>query len=105
MRADAQASRETAGRGLKGAPRNVPTGDHAAMSLVRDIRDSFRAKGLAYVSIEESPKDRDKTLLTYTDSSGKTLTKEIAIRLDNLEDALSEVNIIDPDGLADYLLG
>ncbi|HUK75349.1 MAG TPA: hypothetical protein VLU99_06105 [Nitrososphaerales archaeon] len=75
------------------------------MSLVKDIRDSFKAKGLEYVSIEESPKDRDKTLLTYKDSSGKTLTKEVAIRLDNLEEALSEVNIIDPDGLADYLLG
>ena len=75
------------------------------MSLVKDIRDSFKAKGLTYVSIEESPKNRDKTLLTYKDGSGKTLTKEIAIRLDNLEDALSEVNIIDPDGLADYLLG
>ena len=75
------------------------------MSLVRDIRDSFKAKGLTYVSIEESPKDRDKSLLTYKDASGKTLTKEIAIRLDNLEEALSEVNILDPDGLADYLLG
>ena len=75
------------------------------MSLVNGIRDSFKAKGLTYVSVEESLKDRDKTLLTYKDSSGKTLTKEIAIRLDNLEEALSEVNIIDPDGLADYLLG
>ena len=75
------------------------------MSLVKDIRDSFKAKGLQYVSIEESPKDRDKSLLTYKDGSGNTLTKEIAIRLDNLEEALSEVNILDPDGLADYLLG
>jgi hypothetical protein len=75
------------------------------VSLVKGIRDSFKAKGLEYVSVEESPKDRDKTLLTYKDGSGKTLTKEIAIRLDNLEEALSEVNIIDPDGLADYLLG
>jgi hypothetical protein len=75
------------------------------MSLVKGIRDSFKAKGLEYVSVGESPKDRDKTLLTYKDGSGKTLTKEIAIRLDNLEEALSEVNIIDPDGLADYLLG
>ncbi len=75
------------------------------MSLVRDIRDSFKAKGLEYVSIEESPKNRDKTVLTYKDGSGKTMTKEISIRLDNLEEALSEVNIIDPDGLADFLLG
>jgi hypothetical protein len=75
------------------------------VSLVRDIRDSFKAKGLEYVSIEESPKNRDKTVLTYKDGSGNTMTKEISIRLDNLEEALSEVNIIDPDGLADFLLG
>ncbi|HVC27190.1 MAG TPA: hypothetical protein VND40_03425 [Nitrososphaerales archaeon] len=75
------------------------------MSLMKEVRDSFRAKGLEYVSIEESSKDRDKTVLTYKDGSGKTLTKEIAIRLDNLEEALREVGIIDPDGLADYLLG
>lgn len=74
-------------------------------SLVRDIRDSFKTKGLEYVSIEESPKSRDKSLLTYKDGSGKTLTKEIAIRLDNLQEAVREVDLIDPDGLADYLLG
>jgi len=75
------------------------------VSLRKGIRDSFKAKGLEYVSIEESSKDREKSVLTYKDGSGKTLTKEIAIRLDNLEEALREVGIIDPDGLADYLLG
>jgi hypothetical protein len=75
------------------------------VSLVRDIKSSFQAKGLEYVSVEELAKDREKTLLTYKDASGKTMTKEIAIRLDNLQEALREVDIIDPDGLADYLLG
>jgi hypothetical protein len=75
------------------------------VSLSNGIRDSFKAKGLEYVSIEESSKDREKSVLTYKDGSGKTLTKEIAIRLDNLEEALREIGIIDPDGLADYLLG
>jgi hypothetical protein len=75
------------------------------MSLMKGVRDSFKAKGLEYVSIKESPNDRDKSTLTYKDGSGKTLTKEIAIRLDNLEEALREVGILDPDGLADYLLG
>jgi hypothetical protein len=75
------------------------------MSLMKGVRDSFKAKGLEYVSIEESSNNREKSVLTYKDSSGKTLTKEIAIRLDNLEEALREVGIIDPDGLADYLLG
>lgn len=73
-------------------------------SLIRDIRDSFKSKGLEYVSIAESP-DPKKTVLTYRDGSGKTLTKEIAIPLSDLEEAVREVDVIDPDGLADYLLG
>jgi len=73
-------------------------------SLMRDMKDSFKAKGMEFVSIQESPKNRDKSLLTYKDGSGKTLTKEIDIRLDNLQEAVREVDLIDPDGLADYLL-
>ena len=74
-------------------------------SLMKDIQDSFKAKGLQYVSIEESSSDPDKSVLTYKDSSGKTLTKEIAIRLDNLEDTVAEVDAIDPEDLAKFLLG
>jgi len=73
-------------------------------SLIRDIRDSFKSKGLEYVSIAEL-KDPKKSVLTYKDGSGKTLTKEIAIPISDLEEALREVDVIDPDGLADYLLG
>jgi len=75
------------------------------MSLVRDIRDSFKAKGLDFVSLTESPKDRKKTVITYKDGSGKTLTKEASIELAQLEETITEIDIIDPDGLADYLLG
>lgn len=75
------------------------------LSLIRDIRDSFKSKGLEYVSIEEKPKDRKTSVLTYKDASGKTLTKDIAIPFDDLEEAIREVDVIDPDGLADYLLG
>lgn len=76
------------------------------MSLIRDIRDSFKTKGLEYISIAESPKDRKKTILTYKDGSGKTLTREIPIPLSELENEMAEVvDVIDPDGLADYLLG
>jgi hypothetical protein len=82
-----------------------PPGERARMSLMNEVREAFKAKGLTYVSIEESTNDREKSLLTYKDASGKTLTKEISIRLDNLQEALREVGIIDPDGLADYLLG
>jgi hypothetical protein len=73
-------------------------------SLIRDLRDSFKIKGLEYVSVGES-KDPKKTVLTYRDGSGNTLTKEIGIPLSDLEEALREVDVIDPDGLADYLLG
>jgi hypothetical protein len=72
---------------------------------MKEVKESFKAKGLEYVSIEESTKDRDKSVLTYKDGSGKTLTKEVPIRLDDLEETLRQVGIIDPDGLADYLLG
>jgi hypothetical protein len=76
-----------------------------SLSLIRDIRDSFKSKGLEYVSIGEAPNDRKKSLLTYKDASGKPMTKEIAIPFDDLEEAIREVDVIDPDGLADYLLG
>jgi hypothetical protein len=33
------------------------------------------------------------------------MTKDIPIQIAELEEALREVDIIDPDGLADYLLG
>ena len=74
-------------------------------SLMRDVRDSFKSKGLEYVSMAESPKDSKKTIITYRDGSGKILTKEIGIPLSELEEALREIDVIDPDGLANYLLG
>lgn len=74
-------------------------------SLIRDIRDSFKAKGLEYVSITESPSDSKKTTLTYKDGSGKSLTKEIGVRLSDLEETLAEIDMLDPDDLANYLLG
>jgi len=73
-------------------------------SLLRDIKDSFSGKGLEYVSMVESPSDPKKSILTYKDSSGKRLTKEIAIPLSDLEETVAEIDAIDPDDLADYLL-
>ena len=75
------------------------------MSLIRDIRDSFKAKGLEYVSMKESSTDPKKTVITYKDASGKTLTKEVAIELSQLEETVSEIDVIDPDDIANYLLG
>jgi hypothetical protein len=74
-------------------------------SLMRDVRDSFKSKGLEYVSMVESPKDSKKTIITYKDGSGKTMTKEIGVPLSDLEETVAEIDVIDPDGLADYLLG
>jgi hypothetical protein len=74
-------------------------------SLMRDVRDSFKSKGLEYVSMAESPKDSKMTIITYKDASGKTMTKEIAVPLSDLEETVAEIDVIDPDGLADYLLG
>ena len=74
-------------------------------SLIRDIRDAFKSKGLEYVSIAESAENPKKTVLTYKDSSGKTLTKEIGAPLSEVKENVSEIDIIDPDDLANYLLG
>lgn len=75
------------------------------MALIQDIQASFRAKGLQYVSMAEDTQDRKKTIVTYKDSKGKTLTKERDIELEQLKEDVSEVDIIDPDGLCDFILG
>lgn len=73
-------------------------------SLIKDIRDSFNNKGLEYVSMVESPADQKKTVLTYKDGTGKKLTKEIAIPLADLEETVAELDAVDPEEIADYLL-
>ena len=75
------------------------------MSLISDIRDSFKARGLEYISMKESSIDPKKTVITYKDSSGKTLTKEVSIELSQLEETVAEIDVIDPDDIANYLLG
>ena len=73
-------------------------------SLIEVIRDSFRSKGLEYVSLTESAANPKKSVLTYRDSSGRTLTKEVSLPLSELEDMVAEIEALDPDDLADYLL-
>jgi hypothetical protein len=73
-------------------------------SLIQDIKDSFKSKGFEYVSIKESTTDQYKSILTYKDDSAKTVTKEISMPLADLEDTLAEIEVIDPDDLATYLL-
>ena len=73
-------------------------------SLIEDVRNAFKSKGLEYVSLAESTADPKKSILTYKDSSGKTLTKEIGLPLSELEDVVAEIEGLDPDDLANYLL-
>ncbi len=73
-------------------------------SLIEDVRNSFKSKGLEYVSLTESTTDPKKTILTYKDASGKTVTKEVALPLSELEDVVEEIEALDPEDLADYLL-
>ena len=73
-------------------------------SLIEDVRNSFKVKGLEYVSLTESPSDPKKSILTYKDASGKTLTREVALPLSELEDLVDEIEALDPEDLANYLL-
>jgi hypothetical protein len=76
------------------------------MSLVEDVRASFQAKGLTFVSLTESSEDPEKTTVTYTDGSGKTMRREVKTRLEMLEEMMADLDRMQmgPAGLADFLL-
>jgi hypothetical protein len=74
------------------------------MSLIEDIKDSFKQKGLEFVSITEAADDRDKSILTYRDASDGIVTRTVDIRIDDLEEAVEAVYNVDPMDLANYLL-
>jgi hypothetical protein len=76
----------------------------ADSSLIEDVRNAFKEKGLEYVSLTESTADPEKSILTYKDSSGNTVTKEIGLPLSELEEVVAEIEALDPDDLANYLL-
>jgi hypothetical protein len=71
------------------------------MPLIGDVRDSFKAKGLEFVSLTDAGNNRSR--LTYKDGD-KVVTKEFGIPLSELEDTVEELDVMDPDDLADYLL-
>ena len=71
------------------------------MPLIVDVRDSFRAKGLEFVSLTDAGNNRSR--LTYKDGE-KLITKEFGIPLSELEDTVEELDLMDPDDLAEYLL-
>jgi len=74
------------------------------MSLVEDVRAAFQAKGLNFVSLTESKEDPQSTTLTYTDGYGKTVRKEVKIRLEELENTIAVLDGMDPADLANFLL-
>ena len=73
-------------------------------SFIETVRSAFKSKGMEYISLAESTTNPKKSVLMYKDSSGKTLTKEVALPLSELEDMVEEIEALDPDDLADYLL-
>lgn len=73
-------------------------------SLIEDVRDSFKSKGLEFVSITESSSDPNKSTLTYKDASGRTLKKDVSIALSELEDTVAGLDAMDPGDLAEFLL-
>jgi len=74
------------------------------MTLRDDITSEFEKKGLKFVSLNESSVDPQKSTLLYIDSTGKTVGKEINIRISELEDTLTALEVMDPEDLADFLL-
>lgn len=74
------------------------------MTLREDISASFQTKGLKFVSLNESTSNPQGSTLVYEDSSGKSTTKEVDIRLSELEDTLAALDVIDPGDLANFLL-
>lgn len=74
------------------------------MPLREDIAEGFEKKGLKFVSLNESKADSQKTTLLYLDGSGKSVSKEINIRLSELEDTLTVLEAMDPEDMASFLL-
>jgi nucleoside diphosphate kinase len=74
------------------------------MPLRDDITTEFEKKGLKFVSLKESAIDPQKSTLLYIDSSGKSVSKEISIRISELEDTLTVLESMDPEDLANFLL-
>lgn len=74
------------------------------VGLFEDVRASFQAKGLTFVSVAESEEDDQKTTLTYKDGSGRIIRKEVPIRLEELEDTVAALDTVDSEDLANFLL-
>ncbi len=69
-----------------------------------DVKEAFAKKGLEFISLTESTYDPDRSVLTYRDISGKTVIKEVAMRLSDLEETVVTVDMVDPTDIANFLL-
>lgn len=74
------------------------------MLLRDDVTLGFEKKGLKFVSLNESTIDPQKSTLIYIDGSGKTVNKEIDMRISQLEDTMTVLEVMDPEDLANFLL-
>jgi hypothetical protein len=74
------------------------------MSLRQDIAESFQKKGLEFISLNESTLNPERTTLVYVDKTGNKVSKEIEIRLSELEDTVEALDVIDPEDIAEFLL-
>jgi hypothetical protein len=74
------------------------------MPLRDDISAAFEMKGLKFVSLNESTTDPQKSTLVYLDGSGQSMSKEISIRISELEDTIEALDAIDPEDIANFLL-
>ena len=74
------------------------------MSLIEDVRSTFEDKGLEFISITESPDSPEKSILTYKDSTGAVIKKEVALRLSDLEETVVTIDNVDPLDIANFLL-
>lgn len=74
------------------------------MLLRDDVSFGFEKKGLKFVSLNESSIDPQKSTLIYIDGSGRTVNKEIGMRISQLEDTMTVLEAMDPEDLANFLL-
>lgn len=76
----------------------------ARVLLRDDVTVGFEKKGLTFVSLNESLIDPQKSTLIYIDRSGRTVNKEIDMRISQLEDTMTVLEVMDPEDLANFLL-
>ena len=76
------------------------------MSLIGDLRKLFEKRGLKLISFKVSETDPEKCVLTYTEA-GTTYMKTVDVPLSRLEELVAAsalVEMVEADGLVDWLI-